>query len=299
MGGSSQQPTQTNTIQSSEPPAFIQPYLKDAAQQAQGLYQGTSPSYYPGQAVAPFAPATTQGLTQIQNLATQGGNLTPAANAQLLQTIKGNGVNPFLAEAVKSANAPLYDQFKNETIPQLQSIFARSGGTGGSAEGFAAERAATALGRGLAENAGSLAYQSANQERQNQLNATALAPQMDAARYADANALLGVGATQQGQSQAEIQAAMDKYNYEQNLPAARLNQYIAQLTAAYPGSSINGTNSQFTPHPVPSAGASYASGVVGAGAGALGGFTVGGPYGAAIGGTLGGLYGVSQGRGWF
>lgn len=294
MGGSSKQPT--TTTQTTEPPAFIQPYLKDAAQQAQNLYRSGGPSYFPGQTVAPFAPATQQGLSTITNLATQGGQLTPAASSELLGTIQGRGINPFLGQAAQAATAPLFEQFQQETIPTLQSIFARSGGTGGSAEGFGAERAATALGRGVSEQAANLAYQSANQERQNQLNALALAPSLDAARYADANALLGVGAAQQGQTQAEIQAAMDKYNYEQNLPATQLNQYIAQITGAYPGSTTQ--QSSFTPHPVPSVASSYGSGVLGSGMGALAGAPLG-PFGIAAGGALGGLYGVSQGRGWF
>lgn len=278
MSGGGKQPS--TTTQTTEPPAYLQPYLKDTAAEAQKIYQGGGPTYYSGQTVAPFAPATTQGLNTITNLATQGGNLTPAANAELLKTINGGTVNPFLGDAVKSANAPLFDQFKNETIPMLQTIFARTGGTGGSAEGFGVDRAATALGRGTAEQAANLAYQSASAERQNQLNAVALAPQIDAARYNDANALLGVGAMQQGQTQDEIQAAIDKYNYEQNLPALRLNQYIQQLQAGGSGSGIT-TATGLQAKGVNRTGA-IIGGLLGGAAGAFG-----GPMGAAAGATAG------------
>lgn len=296
MGGSSKQPTTTTQV--NEPPSYLVPYLQDTAKQAQGIYNSGGPDYYPGQTVAPFAPATQQGLEQITNLAQQGGNLTPAANAQLLSTINGtNSVNPFLAGAVQSANAPLYDQFKNETIPQLQTIFARTGGTGGSAEGFGAERAATALGRGMAENAGTLAYNSAEAERQRQLQAVSMAPQMDAARFGDANALLGVGATQQGQTQAEIQAAMDKYNYEQNLPSLRLNQYIQQLQGGASGGITTGVSRQA---PGSSALGLFGGAAGGAASGAMIGTAVGSPgIGTAIGAGLGGLYGLGSSNGWF
>lgn len=291
MGGSSKPPaTQTTT---SEPPAYIAPYLKDAAGQAQQLYQSSSPSWFPGNTVAPMSDQTTQGLSQIQALAQKGGNLTPAANATLLKTIRGNNpVNPFLGQAVSAATAPIYDEFKHDTIPMLQSIFARSGGTGGSAEGFGADRAATALGRGLAEQAGTLAYNSAAQERQNQLNAVSLAPQMDAARYNDANALLGVGGAYDAQSQAQLQSQIDKYNYEQNLPALKLNQYIQQLQGGSQGgiSTVTQANPQ----------GSGALGILGGLAtGASAGGAVGGPIGAAIGAGIGGWGSFGSQRGWF
>lgn len=298
MGGSSKAPATTTTT--AEPPAYIQPFLQNAASEAQKLYQGGAPSYYPGQAFVSPSAATTQGLGQIEQQAMQGGQLTPAATQELLGTIQGRGVNPFLGQAVQSATAPLYDQFKNETIPQLQSIFARTGGTGGSAEGFGAERAATALGRGFAEQAGTLAYQSAAQERQNQLNAITQAPALDAARFADAQKLLGVGGAREAQSAAELQAEMDKYNYNQNAPALALNQYIAQLTGTAPsGTGIRTTGST----PATSSDLTSAlfggigGGALGAGAAGALGLSAGLVAAPAVG--LGALYGLGSNRGWF
>lgn len=288
-GGGGQPPAQT--VQKTSPPDYAIPYYEQAAKAAQSLYTGAGPSYFPRSTTVPMSAATTQGLGSIENLATQGGVLTPAARNELLGTIQGRGVNPFLGQAVQAATAPIYDTFKQETIPQLQSIFARTGGTGGSAEGFGAERAATALGRGLAEKSGELAYRSAEQERQNQLNALNLAPTLDAARFADAQALLGVGAAREGQSQAELQSEIDKYNYEQNLPALRLNQYIAQLGGAAPGGTVM-TNTY----------AKKGSPIMGALGGAAMGASAGsvfGPWGAGVGGALGGLGGLGSAQGWF
>lgn len=295
MGGSKPSPV-TTTTQSNNPPAFIQPYLEDAAKQSQNLYQSGGPQYYPGQTVAPFSNQTQQGLTQTQNLATQGGQLLPAANNALLSTISGtNGLNPFLGSAVQSAAAPLFDQFNNQTIPGLQSIFARAGGTGGSAENAGFNQATTAFGRGLGEIGGSLAYQSAADERRNQLNAAVLAPQMDAARYADANKLLGVGSVYDAQNQANINADVAKYNYNQNLPALTLNQYIAQLTG---DAGRYGTTTQQSSTTNPQ-GSPLLGVLGGAATGAVAGASIAGPLGAAPGIGIGALAGLGSANGWF
>ena len=289
MGGSPKTPATTTQV--SAPPAYLEPFLQQTATEAQNIYKSGGPSYFPGSTVVPMSGATTTGLSNIENLATQGGTLTPAASQELLATIQGRGVNPFLAGAVQSATAPIYDRFRQETIPELQSIFARTGGTGGSAEGFGAERAATALGRGLAEQAGTLAYGSAEAERARQLAATQLAPQMDAARFADAQALLGVGGAREAQSAAELQAQLDKYNYEQNLPSLRLNQYIEQLKGGSQGGIVTGTATKAQGSPV---------------LGALGGAAAGAAIGSVVPviGTgvvagIGGLAGFGSSQGWW
>jgi hypothetical protein len=286
---SGEEPAPQTTTSTSEPPAYLQPFLTQTATEAQKIYEAGGPSYYPGSTVVPMSSQTQQGLGQIQNLAMQGGQLTPAATQTLLSTIQGQGVNPFLGQAVQSATAPLYDEFNQNTIPMLQSIFARSGGTGGSAEGFGAERAATALGRGVAEQAGSLAYQSAEAERQRQLQATQLAPSMDAARYADAQAMLGVGGAYEAQSQAELQAQIDKYNYEQNLASMQLNQYIQQLTST--GGSGYGitTNTQAAAPQGSAVGGILGATATGAGIGGSIGGAPGAGIGAAVGMTAGEL----------
>lgn len=291
-GGGQQAPT--TTTQTSEPPAYQLPYLQQAAAAAQGIYNGGGPAYYPGQTVATPSAQTTQGLTNITNLAQQGGTLTPAANATLLSTIQGTGgINPFLADAVKSANAPLFDQFQNQTVPTLQSIFARAGGTGGSAENAGFDQATTALGRGVGQNAGALAYQAADQERRNQLQASMLAPQMDATRYNDANALLGVGATYDTQNQANINADIAKYNYNSNLPSLALNQYIQQLQGTGRGGITTGTS--YTPHPSFSP---ILGGLGGAASGAAAG-SLFGPVGIGVGAGIGELAGIGSSNGWF
>lgn len=295
MGGSKPSPV-TTTTQNNNPPAFIQPYLEDAAKQSQNLFQSGGPQYYPGQTVAPFSSQTQQGLTNTQNLAMQGGQLLPAANNTFLSTINGtNGINPFLGSAVQSAAAPLFDQFQNQTIPGLQSIFARAGGTGGSAENAGFDQATTAFGRGVGQIGGSLAYQSAADERRNQLNAAALAPQIDAARYADANKLLGIGSVYDAQNQANINADVNKYNYNQNLPALTLNQYISQLTGEA-GRYGTATGQAYTTNPQ---GSPVLGALGGAAAGAALGASIAGPLGAAPGIGLGALYGVGSSNGWF
>ena len=60
-------PTNVTTTTSSEPSEFVKPYVTEAFDQAQNLFQSSTPNFYPNQTYTDFAPETTASL----NLATQ------------------------------------------------------------------------------------------------------------------------------------------------------------------------------------------------------------------------------------
>jgi hypothetical protein len=98
--------------------------------------------------------------------------------------------------------------------------------------------------RALAEQGGQLAYNSAEAERARQMAAVGAAPQMAQADYADIQRLLSVGGAREAQGAAELQDAMNRYNFEQNLPQAKLSQF-ANLFSSVPQGST--TVQQATP----------------------------------------------------
>ena len=293
----------TQTIQKADPPAFIQPYLEQAATQATTLFgqQGT-PSYYPGSTVTPFSGETNQALQMITDRATNGSPVNAAAGAQLTGTLNGqylNG-NPALQGAIDNASEGIVRNFNKITSPMIDANFSSNGRYGSGIFKDVKGDAATAAGDQLRKVATDMSYQNYGDERQRQLAATALAPQIANQDYTDASQLASVGATKEGMNQAQLQESIDRYNYGQTLDQDKLNAYINQITAL---GGFGGTTTSNTSGKQASGGfgSSLLGGIGGAASGlglasTLGpmlGMSAAGPLGIGLGllGGIGGLFG--------
>lgn len=139
-GGGSKNQTVSQT---SEPPAYLRPYLDQAAADSQTQYgwaaQGAQ-QYYPGQTVVPFAGETNQALTGITNRASSGSPVNAAASSYAARTLGsaptsqyGGGANPFAtgANPFGAASNPHLDATFNRAADTVQnrlsSQFAGSG----------------------------------------------------------------------------------------------------------------------------------------------------------------------------
>lgn len=69
------------------------------------------------------------------------------------------------------------------------------------------------------------------------LKAAALAPSVQSTWYAPSDALFAAGSAQQLQSQQDINDAVQRWNFAQQLPYNQLNQYIGQVTGNYGGTT--------------------------------------------------------------
>ena len=223
-GGSS------TTTQSIDP--AILPYITYGLGEAQNLYKGGTPEYYPGQTYVDPSAQTTSALGLAETRATAGNPLLPAAQAQQLGTIGGDYLsagNPYFASMMSAAARPVVDQY-NTAIRDIGSRTAASGrygsGAMGEMEGVASKNLATAL----TDKAAQLAYQNYGQERGYQNQAVANAPALAGADYADINQLMNVGKTNEAYSQQALQGDIARYDYNQNAPYNALNSY---LSAAY------------------------------------------------------------------
>jgi hypothetical protein len=227
--------TQTQTARAEIDPT-LKPYVEYGLGEAKRLYQGTTPSFFPGQTYVTPSEATTQALGLAEQRALAGSPLTQAAQQQTLATIQGQGVNPFLAGALEQANRLSGEQF-TRNIQNLQSQASSAGRYGSAAMGQQAGQAQDIFARALAEQGGQLAYQSAEAERQRQMEAIRNAPAMAEADYADIQKLLNIGKTYEGFSANELQDAINRYNFEQNLPQMKLSQF-ANLFSSVPQGGV-------------------------------------------------------------
>jgi len=234
-GGGQQNSTTTTSIDPS-----IKPYVTYGLEEAKRLYETGSPSFFPGQTYVSPSAQTQQALQMAQDRAMAGSPLTGAAQAETLATIQGRGVNPFLAGALGQTNRLAGEEF-NRNIQNLQSSAASAGRYGSSAMGQQAGTAQDIFARALAEQGGQLAYNSAEAERARQMAAVGAAPAMAQADYADIQRLLSVGGAKEAQGAAELQDAMNRFNFQQNLPQAKLSQFANLFSSVPQGSTTTQT----------------------------------------------------------
>jgi hypothetical protein len=226
-GGGQQSSTTTTSIDPS-----IKPYVTYGLEEAKRLYETGSPQFFPGQTYVSPSAQTQEALRMAQERAMAGSPLTGAAQAETLATIQGRGVNPFLAGALEQTNRLAGEDYLRN-IQKLQSGASSMGRYGSAAQGQQTGQAQDIFARALTEQGGQLAYNSAEAERARQMAAVGVAPQMANADYADIQRLLSVGGAKEAQSAAELQDAMNRFNFGQNLPQAKLSQF-ANLFSSVP-----------------------------------------------------------------
>ena len=305
MSGSSTPSTQVVTQQID--PA-MQPYISYGLQEAQKLYQNPSvPGYYPGQGYVSPTESTQQALQFGANRAVLGNPLLPQAQQtvsgmqntfnpaiQQMQATAGGEYlsgNPFFSGAFDAASRAAGTTFQDQ-MQQVASNTSRAGRYGSGAMGQLQDRAAGTFATALTDTAGKLAYQNYDAERARQeaaqgnignlygadyarqLQAAQMSPALAQADYQDISQLYQVGQAQESYQQAALADAMQRYNFQQNLPAAKLQSF---LSAAY-GAPMG----QQTTQPIYR---NQAANVLGGAA--LGGALGGGPLGAGIGAGAG------------
>lgn len=234
------------TVQRNDPWGPLQPYLKQAFGAASDAFLNQ-----PSQ-VAPFSQDTQNAFDIIRQKAASGSPLDQASSDALEKTLRGDYL--YGGEGFNKA----MEAAKNTIIPETNSVFERAG-RGGS--GLADTAKASALSDAFAKQYG--------QERQNQLEATKLAPIVRGMRYADADILSKIGGLQESKNQQGLDAR---------------KQSIMDFFKTISGAGNYGTTTT-------TSGDNGLTGLLryltGAGGGALAGFGYGGPYGALAGGGLG------------
>ena len=234
-GGGTQESKTTTQIDPN-----ILPYVTYGLEEGKRLYQSGTPSFFPGQTYVSPSAATSQALQMAQERATAGSPLVRAAQQEQLATIQGKGVNPFLEGALSQANR-LSTQAFQEGMRGLESKASAAGRYGSGAFGQLAGKQEDIFARALAEQNAQAYANSAEQERQRQMQAVQQAPSMAQADYADIQRLLTVGGAREQQSAAELQDAINRYNFEQNLPQMKLSQFANLFSSVPQGGTVTQT----------------------------------------------------------
>lgn len=244
MGGSSGGGGQnTTTVQNADPWSGQQPYLQTGMAQAQTNLNTGGPQYYPGSTVAPQSAATQQAYGMVQNDVTNNP-LQTASSGQVANTLNGNylnpATNPYLAGTF-AAGTQAIDQNYYNTVGNIASGSEANGRYGSGMQmqqnGVADKQLADSLG-GLEANTYGANYTA---ERQNQVNAVGQAGDVQNQALTNANALGSVGTAEDTYAQNNVNADVNKWNYNQNLPNNTLAQFMGLIQGNYGGSTSTQT----------------------------------------------------------
>jgi hypothetical protein len=238
-GGGGQQQKSTTGID-----PILKPYVSYGLGEAKKLYQGASPQYYAGQTYVDPSANTMSALTAAGNRALQGNPLLPAAQQQQQDVISGQYLNsnPYFNQALAGASQGATQTYM-DAIKAAQGGASMAGRYGSGVSADLQTRAANTLSNTLANKYGDLAYQNYNAERARQEAASGLAPTLANADYTDINQLLKTGQAQEDYANTALQADINRFNYNENLPTAKLNQYAQYLSGTPQGSTTTSTSS--------------------------------------------------------
>lgn len=241
--GSSSQPS--HTTQTTEPPAYLRPYLQDAASESRNLYGTGGPQYYPGNTVVPFANQTEAALGRTEQRALNGSPVNQAAQSYATGILGkaptsqfGGASNPYLDATFNRAA----DQVQN----RVQSGFAGNGRNIEAGRPVAAQEMndlATGIYGGAYENERGRMAQDLSQQRALQFSTAGLAPQLANQDYVDINALQGVGGQVEDLAGRYMEDNAARFDFGQNAPQANLDNYLQRLgmVAGGAGNTTNAT----------------------------------------------------------
>jgi hypothetical protein len=277
----------TTTSATSQIDPTIQPYLAQGLATAKNLFLGGyQPQLYPGQMYVSPSEQTLAGLSQQEQLATQASPVLQQAQQAYGSALGGLGqtagggflnANPYQQQMMEAATRPLQQQFSNQVLPGIASLYSKSGRYGSGAMSNALGQSTEAYGRALGDITGTLAGQQYQAERGLQQQAqfgqaqlAAQAPSMYAQQFLPSQTLMDVGAQREAIAAQPLQEQMQRFSYSQQLPYQQLAGYLSSVYGSPMAQYGSTTQTQNAP-------TNRAIGVLG---------------GAGLGGLLG--YGLSQ-----
>jgi len=186
---------------------------------------------------------------------TQGGLAGAYQGMQGLLAAGDPANNPYFQSALNAAIQPITQNFQESVLPSIRSGSIANGGLGGSRQGIAegiASRGYLDTIANMAATMGNSAYNSGLSALNSAANigsglygtgldsaarASALAPSLMQSSYLPGQMTQQIGQQLTANDQANIDAAMNKWNYEQNLPYSMMSDYLSMLNGAQGGTT--------------------------------------------------------------
>lgn len=229
----------TTVVQNQPSAPQLLPEARGGYENAQKFYNYMlqQPPVYGGPRVAPLSPGQTSAINQGYDYFGAPQPYQMAAEDQVNATARGDYLTgPQAQAAVSSLSDPIFARFRNETIPQIRDRSVFSGqGLSGSRRVIGNQNAVEDLGRQLAVSAYAPVY---NQERDRQMQAAGMSPNLMASEATRLSQLSGAGQ----QERAFTQQLMDTAKQIFEEPLFRQSQAAGSLlsqSGSSPGASTS------------------------------------------------------------
>jgi hypothetical protein len=224
----------------------LRPYLTAGLERAQQLFlTGPQPTFFPGQTYVTPSEATTEAISQQEALArAQSPSLQAAQQAyqaslgQIGQTAAGGFLqgSPYQQAMLQAATRPLTQQFGEQVIPGIASLYSRAGRYGSGAMERALGGATEAYGRALGDVSANIVGQDYARERglqqQAQMGQAALAqlaPSIYQQQFLPSQTLAQVGAAREAIAAQPLQEEMARFQFGQQQPIQSLMSYLSSV----------------------------------------------------------------------
>ena len=285
----------------------ILPYITTGLERAKTLFLGgEQPSMYPGQTYVSPSEETMTALQQQQNIATQaspslqvGQNAYLQSYGGLANTAAGGFLqgNPYQQQMIAAATRPLVQQYSDQILPGIASLYSKSGRYGSGSMQNALGQATEQYGRALGDVSANIVGTQYDQERARQqqammglTNIAQAAPSIYGQQYLPSQQLAQIGAQREAIAAQPLQEAMSRYSFGQQLPYQQLSGYLSSVYGS-PTASYGSTSQNMSTNPTVGAiGGALGGGLLGSSIGGAFGFPgLGAGIGALGGGLLGGF----------
>jgi hypothetical protein len=258
----------------------LRPFLTQGLERARELFlTGPQPTFFPGQTYVSPSAQTEQAIAQQEALATgaqptlqQAQQAYQASLGQIGQTAAGGFLqgSPYQQAMLQAATRPLTQQFGEQVLPGISSLYSRAGRYGSGAMERALGGATEAYGRALGDVSANIVGQDYARERglqqQAQMGQAALAqlaPSIYQQQFLPSQTLAQVGAAREAIAAQPLQEQMARFQFGQQQPIQSLMSYLSSVY----GTPLAGFGQQTTQLPENR----LMGGIAGAGLGYLGG----------------------------
>jgi hypothetical protein len=224
----------------------LRPFLTQGLERARELFlTGPQPTFFPGQTYVSPSAQTEQALAQQEALATgaqptlqQAQQAYQASLGQIGQTAAGGFLqgSPYQQAMLQAATRPLTQQFGEQVLPGISSLYSRAGRYGSGAMERALGGATEAYGRALGDVSANIVGQDYARERalqqQAQMGQAALAqlaPSIYQQQFLPSQTLAQVGAAREAIAAQPLQEQMARFQFGQQQPIQSLMSYLSSV----------------------------------------------------------------------
>jgi hypothetical protein len=174
---------------------------------------------YPYSMVADFNPYQFMGFDMGANQALQG-QIPGQASDLASKTLSGGflGSNPYLDSVVNSTMDDVTNKFNTSVAPSMAATAMKSGSFGNTGYQEAEQNERNQLAKTLGGISSNMRMGNYEAERNRQMGALQMSPQVNQLGYQGADYLQGIGATQQQQGQNVLNSWYDQFNKAQEWP---------------------------------------------------------------------------------